>query len=133
MKQLDARGLSCPEPVIMIRKAMMSGEKAYEILVDNPTSRDNVTRYAEHQGYTVTYATHADNANIGRISQLHLYDPVTFMDTEGSIYVYQIVRIDVIEPYQISDQLHETMDLTLFTCTSDGKDSVMLRCRRIRL
>ncbi|MCF0136219.1 MAG: sulfurtransferase TusA family protein [Lachnospiraceae bacterium] len=54
MKQLDARGLSCPEPVIMIRKAMMSGEKAYEILVDNPTSRENVTRYAEHQGYTVT-------------------------------------------------------------------------------
>ena len=54
MKQLDARGLSCPEPVIMIRKAMMSKENRYEIVVDNPTSRENVTRYAEHQGYTVT-------------------------------------------------------------------------------
>ena len=40
MKTLDARGLSCPEPVIMIRKAM--------------TSKENVTRYAEHQGYKVT-------------------------------------------------------------------------------
>ena len=53
MKQLDARGLSCPEPVIMIRKAMMSKEAAYEMVVDNPTSKENVTRYAEHQGYKV--------------------------------------------------------------------------------
>ena len=54
MKQLDARGLSCPEPVIMIRKAMMSREAAYEMTVDNVTSKENVTRYAEHQGYSVT-------------------------------------------------------------------------------
>ena len=54
MKQLDARGLSCPEPVIMIRKAMMSKEAAYEMIVDNVTSKENVTRYAEHQGYAVS-------------------------------------------------------------------------------
>ena len=54
MKQLDAKGLSCPEPVIMLRKAMMSKENAYEIVVDNTTSKENVTRYAEHQGYKVT-------------------------------------------------------------------------------
>lgn len=54
MKVLDARGLSCPEPVIMIRKAMMKKEDAYEIIVDNVTSRENVTRFAEHQGYTVS-------------------------------------------------------------------------------
>jgi TusA-related sulfurtransferase len=50
---LDARGLSCPEPVIMIRKAMMSKENAYTIAVDNAVSCENVTRYAEHQGYKV--------------------------------------------------------------------------------
>ena len=48
MKQLDARGLSCPEPVILIRQA------AYEMTVDNHAAKENVTRYAEHQGYTVT-------------------------------------------------------------------------------
>lgn len=56
MKSLDARGLSCPEPVIMIRNAMNTKEAAYEIIVDNSTSRENVTRYAEHQGYHVTVA-----------------------------------------------------------------------------
>ena len=54
MTTLDARGLSCPEPVIMIRKAMMSKAAEYEMIVDNPTSRENVTRYAEHQGYQVS-------------------------------------------------------------------------------
>ena len=59
MKLLDARGLSCPEPVIMIRKAMMSKEAAYEMIVDNITSKENVTRYAEHQGYTVSVSEQA--------------------------------------------------------------------------
>lgn len=53
MKTVDARGLSCPEPVILTRKAMQSQEAAYEVIVDNNTSKENVTRYAEHQGYSV--------------------------------------------------------------------------------
>lgn len=56
MKTLDARGLSCPEPVIMLRNAMKGKAAAYEMIVDNSTSRENVTRYAEHQGYKVTVA-----------------------------------------------------------------------------
>ena len=54
MKTIDARGLSCPEPVIMTRKALLSGEQSYEVLVDNPASRETVTRHAEHQGYSVS-------------------------------------------------------------------------------
>ena len=56
MTTIDERGLSCPEPVIMISQAMKSGENAYEIKVDNRVSRENVTRYAEHQGYSVSVA-----------------------------------------------------------------------------
>ena len=54
MKELDARGLSCPEPVVMIRKAMTSKESAYQMVVDNVTAKENVTRYAQHQGYQVS-------------------------------------------------------------------------------
>lgn len=53
MNKVDARGLSCPEPVILIRKAMMSKEDAYEMIVDNVASKENVTRFAQHQGYQV--------------------------------------------------------------------------------
>ncbi|HIY00757.1 MAG TPA: sulfurtransferase TusA family protein [Candidatus Blautia faecipullorum] len=53
MKKIDARGLSCPEPVIMTKNAMASREAAYEVLVDNVTAKENVSRFAVHQGYQV--------------------------------------------------------------------------------
>lgn len=52
---IDARGRSCPEPVIMIKQAMTSGETKYEMMVDNHVSLENVIRFAEHNGYKVTY------------------------------------------------------------------------------
>ena len=43
MTTVDARGYSCPEPVIMLRKAMMKKDAAYTVLVDNAASKENVT------------------------------------------------------------------------------------------
>ncbi len=54
MTKVDARGRSCPEPVLMTKKALASGENTYEVLVDNRTAVENVTRFAKHQGYTVS-------------------------------------------------------------------------------
>lgn len=51
MKTIDVRGLSCPEPVIQTREAIQSGESAIQILVDSPTARENVVRFAEGQGF----------------------------------------------------------------------------------
>lgn len=53
MKTLDARGLSCPEPVMMLRKAMTAKEDSYQITVDNTTAKENISRFAAHQGYNV--------------------------------------------------------------------------------
>ncbi|MBQ4061631.1 MAG: sulfurtransferase TusA family protein [Christensenellaceae bacterium] len=50
---IDARGFSCPEPVIMIKKAMASKEDRYDMMVDNKVSVENVTRFAEYNGYEV--------------------------------------------------------------------------------
>ena len=44
----------------MIRKAMASKAAEYTMVVDNPTAKENVTRYAEHQGYTVTVSENGD-------------------------------------------------------------------------
>ncbi|MFO7698823.1 MAG: sulfurtransferase TusA family protein [Anaerolineae bacterium] len=51
---VDATGLSCPQPVILTRKALRdhpSGE--LWVLVDTGTSRDNVRRLAEREGCQV--------------------------------------------------------------------------------
>ncbi len=56
METIDARGLSCPEPVVMTRNALASGADNYEVLVDAVAARENVTRFAQNQGYKVTVA-----------------------------------------------------------------------------
>jgi len=51
---VDARGYSCPMPVVMVQKAVKNGNPdRLEVLVDNQCSVENVTRYANNQGYQV--------------------------------------------------------------------------------
>jgi tRNA 2-thiouridine synthesizing protein A len=51
---VDARGLSCPQPVIMTLDEIKKGrDKEIIVLVDTDTSKENVTRAAESQGYKI--------------------------------------------------------------------------------
>ncbi len=52
---VDARGLSCPEPVMRTRKLISGLTKGtVEVLVDSPTAVDNVSRLARKMGWAVT-------------------------------------------------------------------------------
>mgnify|MGYP005832693821 CR=1 FL=1 len=50
---IDARGLSCPQPVILAQRALSDKPANCEIIVDNGAAKENVTRFAQHAGYTV--------------------------------------------------------------------------------
>lgn len=50
MKTIDTRGFSCPEPVIMVKKAVESKERLFKILVDSNVANDNVIRFLRHAG-----------------------------------------------------------------------------------
>lgn len=50
---IDVRGLSCPEPVIMVQKAMASGDSQYTVQSDSKTAVENITRFVVAQGYTI--------------------------------------------------------------------------------
>jgi tRNA 2-thiouridine synthesizing protein A len=50
---VDARGLSCPQPVMKAQAAIKNGQFPIEVLVDTVTSRENVRRMAEHLGCQV--------------------------------------------------------------------------------
>lgn len=53
-EKVDARGLSCPQPVINAREKMKEVENGtIEVIVDTTTSRDNVTRMATKEGWGV--------------------------------------------------------------------------------
>ncbi|MBQ1820797.1 MAG: sulfurtransferase TusA family protein, partial [Clostridia bacterium] len=44
---IDARGLSCPMPVLMVQREVKKNQpKTIEVLVDNMTAVGNITRFA---------------------------------------------------------------------------------------
>lgn len=55
---VDARGLSCPQPVIMTLDEIKKGkDNEIIVLVDTDTSKENVSRAAESQGFRVNDVT----------------------------------------------------------------------------
>ena len=54
MNQVDARGYSCPEPVLMTKNALKNGTPLV-VLVDNETPLQNVRRFAANNGYQVSW------------------------------------------------------------------------------
>ena len=51
---VDARGLSCPQPVVLTMEALKQKAEAYEILVDNQTALNNVSRFVKNAGKTAS-------------------------------------------------------------------------------
>lgn len=54
-KIVDARGLTCPQPVILVKKEMEKfGSDSLTIIVDNEGACENITRMAKHMGWEVS-------------------------------------------------------------------------------
>ena len=53
MKEIDARGLACPAPVLQTKAALRQEEKpnSVRVVVDNAASQQNVQRFLESQGF----------------------------------------------------------------------------------
>ena len=54
MNTVDARGYSCPEPLIMTRAALEKGLPLV-VMVDSMTPVNNISRYAANAGYKVSH------------------------------------------------------------------------------
>ena len=55
MHEIDARGLACPAPVLRTKAAVdQDGADELAVIVDNDASHQNVRRFLESQGFSVT-------------------------------------------------------------------------------
>lgn len=53
-REVDARGLLCPEPVLLTKKVLDTvSSGTVKVLVSNMAARENVTRLAENAGWRV--------------------------------------------------------------------------------
>lgn len=62
MHEVDARGLSCPEPALMAMQAMDSyPNEEIRVLVSTATQKQNVTEIAQKKGRQVTAAQEGED------------------------------------------------------------------------
>jgi selenium metabolism protein YedF len=57
-KEINAKGLACPEPVILTKKALETDDDV-TVLVDNTTAVENIKRLASSSGYSAEVANQA--------------------------------------------------------------------------
>ena len=50
MREVDARGLSCPEPIMLTAEALKNEKGPIKVLVSEPVQKENVEKYAKRQG-----------------------------------------------------------------------------------
>lgn len=54
MKEVDVRGLSCPEPVMLTEAALKSEKGPIRVLVTEPHQKMNIEKYAKDHGRKTT-------------------------------------------------------------------------------
>jgi tRNA 2-thiouridine synthesizing protein A len=64
MLEVDARGLSCPLPVMRTKKALDAAPDSLVVLVDSGTAKANVTNMLADEGYSVTATDEPDHFRI---------------------------------------------------------------------
>lgn len=51
---VDARGRSCPEPVLMTQRAIENeGFQNFEVLVDAVVAKENIKRFVQKKGFSL--------------------------------------------------------------------------------
>lgn len=77
MKEIDARGLGCPAPVLQTKAALQEARtNSVRVVVDNAASQQNVQRFLESQGFqTALEQVGADYVVIGSCDSMPSLQP----------------------------------------------------------
>jgi tRNA 2-thiouridine synthesizing protein A len=55
VQTIDARGLSCPQPALMTRRALQKAKQGtFEVLIDTTAALENITRLTKNLGWKLT-------------------------------------------------------------------------------
>lgn len=80
MKIIDAKGMLCPKPLILTKKALseIKEDEGLQIAVDNENSLKNVSRYLKDNGYEI----HTDRS--GTVTVIHVLKKGQVFSEENS-------------------------------------------------
>lgn len=79
----------------------------------------------------IVIAAHNYRQHFGNLSRLQSGQQVIYTDMNGVVYFYEVAAVDVLAPTAVKEMTAGDYDLSLFTCTYDGRSRVTVRCDRV--
>lgn len=77
-------------------------------------------------------AGHNYSTHFGHLKGLVPGDPILFMDVDGNVFHYKVVKVEILGPTEIERMTEGDWPLTLFTCTLGGRSRVTVRCENVK-
>ena len=69
MNTIDARGLSCPQPLLLAKQAMEKGDEPVAVLADSAVAAENISRLAAKLGWTICASSSGDDTRLELIKK----------------------------------------------------------------
>lgn len=127
MPEVELDGLSCigtiEIPSLDI-KLPVTSEFTYDLMKLAPC-RYSGSVYKDN----MVIAAHNSWFHFGRIHSLDPGSKVIFTDALGNQFVYHVAVIEILSPESVEEMTSSSYPLTLFTCTLDAKNRVVVRCK----
>lgn len=127
MPEIELEGLTCVGmieiPALDI-KLPVTSTFTYELMKVAPC-RYYGTPYKKN----MVIAAHNSWYHFGRLNTLKAKNKVIFTDAAGNRFVYRVDAIEVLRPNSVKDVTSGKWPLTLFTCTLDAQNRVVVRCK----
>ena len=96
-----------------------------------PQLRQTPCRYSGSiNNNSLVIAAHSYRSHFGDIDRLSIGEPVILTDVEGYEHIYEVVKVEIVEPTSVDAVVNSEYDLTMFTCTRDSKSRILVRCMR---
>lgn len=84
------------------------------------------------KGEDLVLLAHNYDQHFGKLDELPLDAELSFTDTEGTTYRYRVVLQETLDGADVEGMTTGDYDLSLFTCTYNGKSRFVIRCERIK-
>lgn len=127
MPEVELEGLTCVGmieiPALDI-KLPVTSTFTYELMKVAPC-RYYGTPYKKN----MVIAAHNSWYHFERLNTLKAKNKVIFTDAAGNRFVYRVDAIEALRPNSVKDVTSGKWPLTLFTCTLDAQNRVVVRCK----
>ena len=88
MKEINAKGLVCPQPLILTKKAVESSdEKDFLVIVDNDTAVKNLEKFAKSSNLDFKFDKKSDqefNVYVSKSNNTEIKEPTQFCSVDNS-------------------------------------------------